>query len=830
MKKLIVFVLFPLLLVSAFIFRHSIISVIQNEKPLTEITGISEKDVVTASEDREYSHTSVAKEDAGKLMELLGKIPDESDYYTSSNSWISKGPYGMKQPYKPWCYMSGRIIDIEYNSTLRFAAASGGLWQNILTPLSDKLNTLCVSSFASSPGNSDDIIAGTGEYSQSYGNGFWRTTNGGNNWFQISITPTPHFCFKIRYDPSNPNKVHAATDVGYLLSYDRGGTWAVRKTGVVTDFDLNGTEVYIGVLGEGIYKSTDGGWTFTFNTGNSSYGRTDISICSSNPGVIYANVVNINTNNTYHILKTTNSGTTWIDVKPGAPLIDIHWGQGYYNNCIGVSPTDANRVLAGGANLILTTNGGTNWVSAIDSTSYPNFEFYALHYDIHSILWKDGSRVYVGHDGGITTSPDGGLTWNTQVINQLPITQFKHFDVTADGALYAAGSRDNGIAYSSDGGTSWWYIQGGDGGGVALDRANPQKMIASVGLPFYLRRTTNTGISWTAVNTGYSNTYSGYNYPIYDLSTSGPHYVYADYYVYKSSNYGDTWTKVNSTAFPYVVNDIAVTKKFLGNSFIFASLDATDINHRIKYFDGTTWSERSAGIPANIKVRKVCFKPYTVGDPSYALINGYQPSNKVFKTTNWGTSWRNISGDLPDVSVVDLVSHPSDTSKLYIGTETGCFKTTNGGINWISWNNGIPKAVQVSHMKFIDSLSVNGKFYVAIATYGRGIYVREVTGDDPIYIGNLNTEIPSKFELRQNYPNPFNPSTTIEFLLPKSANVTLKIYDVTGKIVGDLIDNKFISAGSYRYDYNAGKLSSGVYFYRLTTDNFIETKRMVLVR
>ncbi len=97
-------------------------------------------------------------------------------------------------------------------------------------------------------------------------------------------------------------------------------------------------------------------------------------------------------------------------------------------------------------------------------------------------------------------------------------------------------------------------------------------------------------------------------------------------------------------------------------------------------------------------------------------------------------------------------------------------------------------------------------------------------------IQNISNEVPDGFSLKQNFPNPFNPSTSIQFNLPTSSLVTLKVYDVTGKEVATLVNSQRLAAGSFQYDFNASNLSSGMYFYTLSTDNFRETKKMMLIK
>src|SRR5690606_5993500 len=100
---------------------------------------------------------------------------------------------------------------------------------------------------------------------------------------------------------------------------------------------------------------------------------------------------------------------------------------------------------------------------------------------------------------------------------------------------------------------------------------------------------------------------------------------------------------------------------------------------------------------------------------------------------------------------------------------------------------------------------------------------------NPVGITQIGTEIPEKFTLDQNYPNPFNPTTTIKFNIPKNAYVKLAVYDILGREVAKLVNNQ-LTAGTYNYELNGTKLSSGVYFYTLEAGDFVNTKKMVLIK
>ncbi|MCH7974192.1 MAG: T9SS type A sorting domain-containing protein [Bacteroidetes bacterium] len=113
-------------------------------------------------------------------------------------------------------------------------------------------------------------------------------------------------------------------------------------------------------------------------------------------------------------------------------------------------------------------------------------------------------------------------------------------------------------------------------------------------------------------------------------------------------------------------------------------------------------------------------------------------------------------------------------------------------------------------------------------TNGSGVFTSALS-DIITDVKEISNSIPNNFVLSQNYPNPFNPSTNINFSVPLSSFVIVKVYDVLGKEVASLV-NEELKAGSYKFNFNAKGLTSGVYFYRLTAGNFTQTKKMILLR
>lgn len=156
-------------------------------------------------------------------------------------------------------------------------------------------------------------------------------------------------------------------------------------------------------------------------------------------------------------------------------------------------------------------------------------------------------------------------------------------------------------------------------------------------------------------------------------------------------------------------------------------------------------------------------------------------------------------------------------------------RSIDGGTNWeidtrltnnssYSYSPSVSVSGTVLHVVWRDNRDGNYEIY----------YKRNPTGN-LVGIENISSEIPEEFSLSQNYPNPFNPKTVISFQLSVDSKVLIKVYDVQGKEVETLL-NERMNAGTYEVSFDASHLSSGVYFYRLTTDGFIETKSMMLIK
>jgi len=287
------------------------------------------------------------------------------------------------------------------------------------------------------------------------------------------------------------------------------------------------------------------------------------------------------------------------------------------------------------------------------------------------------------------------------------------------------------------------------------------------------------------------------------------------------------------------------TKKILkiytvGNDTILVASD----NLYVSYDAGNTWNKTSVIGPYNITKNKdyyfiACNGPYpykmyrssdliifvVIKDSIYssmmmsrnnlvALDNGTiyfaDYINGIFKAENNGSSWNKVSE-----KITNSIYFKDDIVFFDIGYD---LYMTKNNFNTIEKISIFPKYSDINVIK-----EYNGKLYVGTET--RGLFETSFNN-----ILNNNDKIYSKdFILYQNYPNPFNPTTCISFNLPYSTNVKLKIYDISGKEIKTFIDGYRVQ-GLYNVDFDASGLPSGVYFYRLSTDKYIDVKKMLLIK
>ncbi|HUI28941.1 MAG TPA: T9SS type A sorting domain-containing protein [Candidatus Acidoferrales bacterium] len=386
------------------------------------------------------------------------------------------------------------------------------------------------------------------------------------------------------------------------------------------------------------------------------------------------------------------------------------------------------------------------------------------------------------------------------------------FSIAANSAGYLF-VRTPAIYRSTDAGVSWDTEAGGpDPGGGNPICASPLGYIVAGGYD-QIAVSGDSGQTWSTQYTTYD--YTGATVPIMSLAFNpSTKTVWA-------GTYGDGLHQVNgyswyvsSTAFGtfqyYQGSSLADVHSVFCDSVsgcLFVSFQFGGAERSTD--DGQSWSGVS------------------VSDP-FAVVNAWATSGNgdifigtwhgVFLSTDHGATFSSTDTTRLNNNVTVLVIAAGN--KIYAGTDTnGVFLSTDYGESWEQIDSGLQS-------RHVFSLAVGSDGYLYAGTHGGGLY--KSTNVVASVKGRAAT-LPIRFSLSQNYPNPFNPSTKISYGLPKSSFVTLKIYDVLGREVKTLVDERE-TAGDHAVTFNAGNLPSGVYFYRMTAGNFAETKKLMVIK
>ncbi|RPI12999.1 MAG: T9SS C-terminal target domain-containing protein [Ignavibacteriae bacterium] len=374
----------------------------------------------------------------------------------------------------------------------------------------------------------------------------------------------------------------------------------------------------------------------------------------------------------------------------------------------------------------------------------------------------------------------------------------------------------------------------------------------------YIIKTTNSGNNWYIIRTD-AQEFVGFNKVKFINTNTG--YVTGVTGLEKTINGGTNWIPLNIPVQALVYDDISVWNQdtiwLVANSnptggvfrtnngganwipqYSAGSANPSHIymfNSRIGFMDGGGMKKTTDGgfswtqVSGEGLFYDMCFSD---------SLTGWYCAQYIKKTTNGGLSWFNQTlpsgGNILVTSMLKLSMVNKDTlwavgGQVFYGAgqfRGMIYRTINGGTNWLYQ---VPDTtIHIGTYTFINFKGkLNGWAYTTIPT---GVHT--TTGGDPIWytgIKKINSITPKDFILYQNYPNPFNPYTTIKLDLNKSNNIKLVICDILGRELYT-ISYQYLKAGSYSFKWDAKDCSSGIYFYRVTTKDFSETKKMMLVK
>lgn len=636
--------------------------------------------------------------------------------------WYPIGPY----------YIGGRartvVVHPENPAIAWIGAAAGGIWKttdygNSWKPVFDNENAIAMGSIAIDFNNPDILLAGTGEMSSNIdaylGDGVYRSTDGGETWTQVGLVTVGAFS-KIWIHPQNSSLVLAGATkngAGLYRSTDGGFTWQKTFDGNVSDVAMNPAdpdEWFIAVTGDGVYRSTDGGVNWTRHSSGlatSGVGRISVFVAPSNPSVLYALM---EVSGIANIYKSTNSGSSWVNVYAGGS--DFFRNQGWYDQYIVVHPANENIVLAGGIDIWRTEDGGQTWENI--TNGYGGGPLYGgdpVHVDQHHAAFapSNPSIVYAVNDGGVYLSQDAGKTWSN-INNDLQITQFYAMDVDQSHPnRNYGGTQDNGTLGNYQQEDRWNFVAGGDGFVVIVDYENPHIIYGEYPNGAMWKRNLQTG-TFRRIDQGIPSTDEGlWSSPI-AIDPIDPTILYhGRSKLYINFNGGESSWEVISPNFPQLqgkISAIAISPAnpdvlYFGTNGgeVYVSTDA-----------GETWTSVSENGLVTRFVTDIECSP-TDGNTAYITFSGFGVPH-VFKTTDAGRSWINISGTLPDIPCNALAISPENEQNLYVATDIGVFATFDGGQTWVPYGVGLPRVPVVDLKIHQESLALRA------ATHGRSMW------------------------------------------------------------------------------------------------------------
>lgn len=669
--------------------------------------------------------------------------------------WTAIGPSPMSMLNWTMGHVSGRVsalaVDPVDRDILFLGAASGGLWKSTnggvsWSSLFDFVGTQTIGAVVLDPSNRQTLWVGTGEQAANcddyFGQGLFRSTDGGATFYPRNGSGTGilplSFISAIAVDPTDSDHILVGGtgrcvdgDISYgglYRSTNGGTTWQQIQWGTVQDMVFNPEDpdvvyVAIGGYGEspsGIYKSTDGGvqWSRLANfLAGIQLHRLRLAMAPSDADVLYA-LVNRPGRGT-SLYRTTDAGSTWS--LQNATACE---GQCWYNLCLAVDPTDANKLRVGSIRFASSSNAGVTLTYETDYWGSTQ----SVHQDTHVLQYDpaDANRFWIGTDGGLWRSEDGGASYQN-LNGNLNITQFYDIAVhPTDTNTVFGGSQDNSSERTV--GNQLWEVTlvSGDGFCNVVDTLSPDVVIQTSypwnGLPSLYRSTQGgqpntfsfvlpTGLTvgepwpWKTPLTG-SLRGRGDAFELFIGSNR----------VYRSSDVGDTWTALSSTA--------------LGTRAL-SSIVAVPFGQTIRVFAGTLagelfrcddalaaspqWTPVHAGLVADAPITDVSIDPT---QPQHVFVTqAVFDGDSLSVSHDGGGSWLFRANGLPPVPANAVQVDSLAPQRIYVGTDVGMFRSTDGGLSFHTMMQGLPLGAVIS------DLEVSGDGLTLVAgTYGRGAW------------------------------------------------------------------------------------------------------------
>lgn len=673
-------------------------------------------------------------------------------------------------------------------STFYFGSTGGGVWKSTDDGITWRnvsdgyFKTGSIGAIRVAPSNPDIIYVGTGSdgirSNVIIGRGAYKSTDAGDTWTSVGLEMVGQIG-AVEIHPTNPDIVYLAAignpfgtspDRGVYRTRDGGRTWEkvlfVSDSVGASDLELepgNPTVIYAGLwrgerkpwtiisgakpeAGVGIYKSTDGGDTWTRLTNGlpkTLIGKTDLAISPANPRRIYALVEAPDPDE--GLYRSDDAGATWQHVSDHPGIMERPF---YYTN-VDADPKNADVVYANNEGFFKSTDGGRTW-RAIRTP----------HGDNHD-MWinPDNPDIFIqSNDGGANVTLNGGRSWSSQ--HNQPTAELYQVDVSDDFPYWAcAGQQDNSTicvpalpptAGPPDAPLAWWRHVSGCETGPAVPRPGDPDIVYGNCKGRFSRYNHRTGQEQNYY-VGAANIYGHaprdmkYRFqrvsPI-EISPHDPNVIYhGSQFVHRTTDEGKTWETLSpdltANQPPYQgVSGGPITRDITGEENYSTLYDieesrvergviwvgANDGPFHISRDNGRTWAKITPGdLPPNGRVQNIDASPHRPGKAYYAvyryLLDDWQPY--LYRTVDYGQTWARLTdgrnGIPADCPARVVREDPEREGLLYAGTECGIFVSFDDGGSWQSLQRNLPATP-------VTDIQVHGGDLV-ISTMGRSFWV-----------------------------------------------------------------------------------------------------------
>ena len=725
----------------------------------------------------------------------------------------------MKHSMLGACFILGTLL-ASYNQS---PAQSGWTWQNPLPQGNDLAGIIAFSR---------DTLLLIGNSST-----FLLSTDGGNSWLSNAVDG-PKFEQVRSVTFGDAQSGFMTADSSVYRSSDGGTTWSPVFTGpIIASCFQDGQKGCVllnsdGPGGSKIYHTHDGGSSWISQSLPISLQRACMAFSDSLHGMILG----------YQgeVLITSDGGISWSDHGYGA-----YWG----NTALYFFDNQTGWLVGEAANICKTTNGGQSWAKEYTGNDWET---------LRGIYFKDAARGWAWGPGLFLTTTNGGISWSNAskpVSRDINAIQFS--DSNTGWAVGSGGV----ILRSGNGGASWVarsaLLDAARFNAVRFISENEGWVTGSVtdGTTGVVYHTTDGGTAWTrqignlpgeGTSLWFMNRDTGW------ISTGNQN---TGGRIFKTTDNGTTWTEKARVSTP--LRNVVFTSQWIGwavgQGTMFKTTDG-----------GDNWSQQPTGLE-NPNLQWCDFSDSLLGWlVGLTSVNGAETA-LVAVTTDGGATWaRRTLSMLESLRKVEFLDARLGWA---VGDSETIFATADGGQSWEQQHRGeTARGASLNSIFFADSLhgwaaggSGVGRGVILQTSNGGRTWWREPIADKAFYgiwfsdaktgwavgaggtilkttsggtilaVESPNSTAPEGYFLYQNYPNPFNPRTVVSSRLPVVSNVKLVIYDLLGREVAVLV-NERRAAGSYQDAFDGNGLSSGIYIYRLTAGTFVQSRKMLMIK